>query len=533
MRAQVRFTRGIVGLTVVALPLALLAAAGGAGPAGAVAAACSGVPQDVNGDGFADLAVGEPGSGGGKVHVFYGTPAGLATVATGDAPDDQIFAQGVGGVPGTDTKGDAFGATTLLDDLNDDGCADLAIGVPGNNTRTGAVVVLYGSTTGIRTAGARFLTQASLNPLQPRPQTEDQFGAALAAGDFNGDNLRDLAVGVPFDLPVNFATGFRGTVNVFYGDAAGLGRGLTETLDQDSPRIGGAAEDGDLFGFALASADFNSDGRDDLAVGVPGENSDSGLVHVLYGDRLGFDNRVSSDWSQDKAGVPGVSEAGDDFGWALATGDVNGDGNPDLVVGTPGENKGAGMVTTLLADPVTKRVAATGARSLGQATPNVVGDPGTGDWFGYSLAVGRFDGDAFADLAVGVPNDWIGPLRKVGSVNLFKGSAVGPVASSLASGDYGGGRFSQDTGDVPARRETGDGFGLALQARAIQGPGLDNLVIAAPSEKIGTVAKAGTFVVLSVTSVRPEAAGSQGIDSNTPNVAGAGVTNGQLGWWMG
>ena len=67
------------------------------------AAACSGPPGDVNGDGHADVAIGEPGDSvrRGGVHVLYGTAAGLVTDATDTARDDQWFAKGVAGVPGT------------------------------------------------------------------------------------------------------------------------------------------------------------------------------------------------------------------------------------------------------------------------------------------------------------------------------------------------------------------------------------------------------------------------------------------------
>jgi hypothetical protein len=60
------------------------------------------VPHDVNGDGHAELAVGEPGSNdaSGAVHVFYGHRTGLVAKATGTARDDQYLSQNTPGVPG-------------------------------------------------------------------------------------------------------------------------------------------------------------------------------------------------------------------------------------------------------------------------------------------------------------------------------------------------------------------------------------------------------------------------------------------------
>ena len=67
--------------------------------------------------------------------------------------------------------------------------------------------------------------------------------------------------------------------------------------------IKGVAEAADLFGFALAAGDFDGDLFDDLAIGVPGENSGAGAVNVLYGssDRLrSFNDQI---WAQRYAGA--------------------------------------------------------------------------------------------------------------------------------------------------------------------------------------------------------------------------------------
>src|SRR5215212_8501331 len=108
--------------------------------------------------------------------------------------------------------------------------------------------------------------------------------SAVAAGDFNGDGFGDLAVGLP-ETDVGAGTAV-GVVRIWYGSAAGYAPG-NQVWSQDTTGVQDVAENGDRFGFALAAGDFNRDGRDDLAVGVPHEDVgtavDGGQVQVLYG----------------------------------------------------------------------------------------------------------------------------------------------------------------------------------------------------------------------------------------------------------
>ena len=135
-----------------AAALALIPVFAVATPASAAAGCRSTVPGDVNGDGLAEVAVGESGNhvGAGAVHVFYGHKSGLVTKSTGSARNDQYFTQNSPGVPGADDPSDSFGAAVALGDFDDDGCADLAVGAYGDDDRAGSITVLYGSTTGIR-----------------------------------------------------------------------------------------------------------------------------------------------------------------------------------------------------------------------------------------------------------------------------------------------------------------------------------------------------------------------------------------------
>src|SRR5262249_22043860 len=88
--------------------------------------------------------------------------------------------------------------------------------------------------------------------------------------------------------------------------------------------------------------DFNGDGFDDLAIGVPGEKIGSteqaGAVIVLYGASSGLTSSGAQIFRQGAAGVPGTPETSDHFGASVAAGDLDGDGYADLAIGVPGED---------------------------------------------------------------------------------------------------------------------------------------------------------------------------------------------------
>ncbi|MBZ0110851.1 MAG: FG-GAP-like repeat-containing protein, partial [Thermoanaerobaculia bacterium] len=120
-------------------------------------------------------------------------------------------------------QGNLFGWATVTCDFDGDGYVDLAIGAPGTSVfgvleDAGAVYVAYGSPGGLTLIGHQTLTQppAGSDP----PEANDYFGAALAAGDFDGDGRCDLAVGAPREVVVGVSVA--GSVHVFTGTASGL-----------------------------------------------------------------------------------------------------------------------------------------------------------------------------------------------------------------------------------------------------------------------------------------------------------------------
>jgi hypothetical protein len=154
-------------------------------------------------------------------------------------------------------------------------------------------------------------------------------------------------------------------------------------------------------------ADFNGDGFADLAVGVPNEDVgsivDAGGVNVLYGSASDLSATGNQFWTQNSSGVRDTAEAKDFFGSSLAVGDFNGDGFADLAIGVSQEDVGsladAGGVNILYGSA--SGLSVTGNQFWTQNSPGIRNTAEASDNFGWSLAVGDFNGDGFADLAVG------------------------------------------------------------------------------------------------------------------------------------
>jgi hypothetical protein len=261
---------------------------------------------DVNGDGYGDVIIGADYYDNGQTNegralVFLGTPGGLSTSPAWSAEGDQV--------------GATFGhVVACAGDLNGDGFSDVIVGAPSfdnEQTDEGRAYVYLGSPSGLSTTP---IWTAEGN------QASAFFGEAVAgAGDVNGDGYSDIVVGAPnYDL----SDVDEGKAVVYLGGPGGPA--LTPVWS------GYGSQAGAHLGVAAAcGGDVNGDGRSDLLLGASGYDNDSvddGRAYLYLGTATG--PKSYPDW------VSHGSQAGELYGCALSgSGDVNGDGFADLLVG--------------------------------------------------------------------------------------------------------------------------------------------------------------------------------------------------------
>jgi hypothetical protein len=381
--------------------------------------------------------------------------------------------------------GDYFGSAVVAGDFNGDGVDDLVSGIPGNDCDfvvwdCGATVLRLG----VRGAGLAAAATRQIQMTGPGDPAFAEFGATLAAGDFNGDGRDDLAVGMP-GYGVDFDD--EGAVQVHFGDEfVGLTSGLA-LLREGLLGFPGFPIPNDRLGRALAVGDFDGDGFDDLAVGIPGDLASKGMVTVAHGASGGLIPFSGYVMKQGLEGLPDVPEQGEEFGYALAAGDFNRDGFDDLAIGVPSEDD-VGAVLVVFGSQFSLIFANHEYFSLF----DLGGVHQPGSRFGATLAAGDFNDDGAEDLAIGAPEyDGAFGIVDIGLVTMIYGTTGGflpfPGFVHLNEGSL-----------VSASFEATDKFGSALATGDFDADGTDDLAIGIPGENYSVfVPDSGAVVVAS------------------------------------
>ncbi len=271
---------------------------------------------DLDKDGIVDFVVGAPGNA-------YSFSAGWYLKKNGRVAAYNLFDSTASGLPAPifDTSGnsanDRLGfAVTGLGDINANGYGEIAVGAPGVAKNTGAVY--------------------ALEPWSGSPRStyygeaiNDNFGAAVAGiGDITGDNSGDLVIGAPL------------------ADASGKDSGAVYIVTPKnggyhSQMIIGTTAGGHLGASVAGGGDINGDGKPDFVVGAPYANKKAGAISVWYG--TGSSATITPGFARS-------GTAGSLMGASIAVvSDINGDGKDEVLVGSPNANtiasgKGSGSV---------------------------------------------------------------------------------------------------------------------------------------------------------------------------------------------
>ncbi|MBM9577455.1 VCBS repeat-containing protein [Leptospira sp. 201903070] len=256
-------------------------------------------------------------------------------------------------------------------DVNGDGFPDVLVGANQFSAGTGKAYLFYGGVEGIVSQSAN----SAKTSIAGVPA--GQYGWAVALGDVNGDGYADAVVGAPN----------AGADKVLIYHSLG-GDGILTNATPSATLSAGSTM---FFGGALAMGDINGDGFEDVVVGSYGYSTSTGRVDVFYSS--GASGVPTGGLSNAKSTFIG-SVINGRFGITVATGDSNGDGYSDILVGADGISR-----SYLFHSGGSGGISGQDLSTGGTANTILIGE--TGSQFGISVSLGDVTGDGFQDALIG------------------------------------------------------------------------------------------------------------------------------------
>jgi hypothetical protein len=322
---------------------------------------------DLDDDGFLDIALGAPYSD--EAFVLFGP-------VTTDFDLEQSSVH-VSGPTGT-----LFGHGSAVGDLDDDGVDDLIVGAydyTSGAPHSGSMFVHYGP---LSESELVSVDDCDAELIGAQPDLE--VGRVVEAGaDMNGDGIGDV-IAEAFGYP---AKTYAGGVIVAHGPF-----GPTFDLDgADALLVGENAYD--FAGSGLAQGDLDGDGLADALIGAPwarqhADGPPDGAAYVVSGHTTGMLGLGDAD-------VVIHGTRGSSVGMALTVGDVDANGEADLVVGAPSDNKVTGAALVFYA-------AMPGSWDDTDAVATFLGESSY-DGAGSEVVVADLDANGSAELLLGAP----------------------------------------------------------------------------------------------------------------------------------